>query len=764
MGVIHSLLGQCENGTSTNPQSPSPNNAGFKTNTFDWRQNPIPVTDKHKMDSPLPNPFFSIEPYLQPLHGGVNSDSKPEDGWELIKQDFGYAEANGFWNGTTIFNRTSSNKQEIAYMMLYNRYTTTLRIISNVDLSQNGNRAQVIVALSVMEKDEAANHANFNFAALFNQYNAVQTALDQKTKLSTVMTIAQIQPSRSSFTFADFKLSYDPCICFFESAFFASFFVNLGSTLTLEGQAVGGSVDIAAKNARPGNDFLTSLWKNASSEPFFNQSFYSEEKLKEQLATTAAPDGKTKQQIDSIFSKFRQAAQSAKISKEVPIATVHKLAHSLGTYLEFASFTTDPSKPNSEIQNLTVIPVGVTTQGNVSTLRLNGQEIFVSVPGSKNSTLLPEYPVSLPPSKGIQPMYPMYNEIPGHFALLRTPMLHYNYEQWTDGTDRNITFIAKLPDNQDLLYALGSLVNADKTQIFVGIEVQTGRGQKYVSAFLPLRLSKNLYAIVKTPRAFTASDLGAGIGFKGTDIKLVFQIFYDFKSDATGNSKTGYDLIKMKVNPVLDKTQQYLQDPRYKLYAQTPTNLGIANTPLNDNPIFSFGDINITANISHTGATPLVIMAQGDVNLAPNVQVTGNVQIRSNQLFPPWITPVYAPTPPMTLAAIQDFCQKSDYKANQLLLPLPPPPISQRLLSSSLQVSPNPFKEGIRVQFEVVESGNIQIWLVNGLGQVIQTVINTELQKGFYEELLFTSELANGFYYIMMQSKQGVQSKKIVKQ
>ena len=292
---VHQTKGQCVNGTSTNPTAPFPNNGTFKTNTFDWRMNYIPTINKNKVTycisgAPQPsstsvclhNPFYNIQSgtpaaqaALAPLRGGLNSDSKPEDGWELIKQDFGYAYSNNSWMGRTIFSSVGSGHEEVIYMMLYNRYTTTLRIIANVDLSQAqaaGGDPQIVVILSMVRPDE---YAEAKFSGLFNQYQIVQTALDQKTLVKSVTAAAQTQASRRSFTFVDFKLSYDPCICFWKSALNVAFEIKTTSTLKLVGRILGQSVDVADKNASVGDDFLTGALNLDIADQPYNQSFYS---------------------------------------------------------------------------------------------------------------------------------------------------------------------------------------------------------------------------------------------------------------------------------------------------------------------------------------------------------------------------------------------------------------------------------------------------------------------------------------------------------
>lgn len=97
----------CENGTNTNPntQYTSPQTGDFRQNTFNWRDANIPVDKNSFSFNQYLNPFLSQFDYLFGLGTdklGVGRDNRPEDGWELIKQDFGYSYNNGQWNGNTL--------------------------------------------------------------------------------------------------------------------------------------------------------------------------------------------------------------------------------------------------------------------------------------------------------------------------------------------------------------------------------------------------------------------------------------------------------------------------------------------------------------------------------------------------------------------------------------------------------------------------------------------------------------------------------------
>ena len=403
-------LAQCVNGTETNPSAPTPTGAGFKTNTFNWQQPSIPVTGKFTALPPtLNSPFHSTANYLSVLQGGYEGDSKPSDGWQLIKQDFGYAYANGSWQGQTLFNATNANQQSRAYMMLYNKYSGTLRILGVMD--RLSLQDQIVVKLRLKPKtDSGTNYADFTFNALFNRYNKQETALDLTTKVLSVAAPAQVPSTGSEFFYADFQLSYDPCVCFFKSALEVSFQVKTSSTLQLTGRLLGQNVDIAQKNALPAPDYLTSVWNNNTPNQPYNQQYSSLIKLKQDA------DNKSLFAGNGVNDMVKILQTGIKIAKIIPkVDIIDEIGKVLSPWYDMISLYTTPDRTS----NPSVITAELSAIGKVeSTSPVNGAEFLVGTPGSKDAGLLPEYPVSALPTQGTKPMYPIYNEMSGKFSLI----------------------------------------------------------------------------------------------------------------------------------------------------------------------------------------------------------------------------------------------------------------------------------------------------------------------------------------------------------
>ncbi len=757
---------QCENGTTTNPSAPLPANAGFKTNTFDWRQNPIPLT-KDFINGSIPNPFFSVGKYLEVLQGGSESDSKPSNGWELIKQDFGYAYANNNWQGSTIFNSTGAHQSGRAYMLLYNRYSGVLRIVGLLaGLSQYD---QIVVILS--QKPAVSGNSNqneFKFSALFNNYNRQESSLEEKTKVSIVTAPAQVPGSSAQFFYADFKLSYDPCICFFKSALEVSFRIKKTSTLQLTGRILGQSVDIAQKNALPAPNYLTSVWNQNLPDQPYNQLYSSFAKLQEDIRNSS------QESEDILLSVFNILKQGAKIAKGYNPAIgafgsafkglkINEL-DSIGKLTGFFDFLSLFMGTDEKPSNPSVITAELAAIGRIEdSVIVNGAEFLVATPGSKDANLLPEYPTSPIQGQGLKPTYPMYNEIPGRFAVVKTPEILFNIVL----RPYHATFKLK-----ELSYAFNPIVDVAGTRAFVALEtVYHPNGpvvQSRISKFFPIENARELFL-----QSFIAFDNAAGSpqNLIPENVNLIFQIYYQFKPDANGEIKVGQDFIKVK--PKLTYTATRLSDDfRALILSTTETNLQISGQTFNaGQSIYSFGSIRITGNLTNNSSNPVFITAQDELIIEPNVTITGNIQFKSGQPLPHGF-PVEPAIPPMTTSEIQTFCTSSEYKADEPLPLTAPPGIVQdpeitpqfKGKSYSLLVSPNPVTDQMTVDFNLDEDKEATILLYNTLGQAVKTVKLGLRNKGVYQEIIETNELSAGIYFLSFETASGKEVKKIVKQ
>ncbi len=590
--MANNIIAQCVNGTATNPDAPLPPPSSlpfaqqFKVNTFDWLQNElpngivvgIPITTRTFLPglTHVNNPFYTVNnSALYALEGGRNGKNNPSDGWELIKQDFGYAYGNNAatgrydWRGTTILQTAGYSQNGRAYMMLYNKYRGVLRIVAIMDNGLFSAGGQVFISLSIVEKDlTVSNYANFNFNALFNRYNRQETALDKETKVATVTAPAQVPSTASEFFYADFQLSYDPCICFFESALQVTFAYKDSSTLKLTGRILGTTNDIADKNANPGAEYLTSVWNKKVPNQPYNQQYNTIATLQDDLDRRNNSFGGFLSDLSGYLVKAAKIATAVSsgggaFAGVIASAKYEKFGKLAKAFDLFSLFSDDGKSSGPSVITAEVAAVGTIARD----VNLPSHTFLIGTPGSKNVSLLPEYTTTPLGGQGAKPMYPMYNEMPGLFAVTKTPVVDIRYYNTS-------LLLYKLAD-YPLQYTFNPIVDAEKTKVFVAVEVVGGGANlsapftsRTISRFLPI---ENAHDFIQS------SPFGQYIFPENYNV--VFEIFYQFKPDANGIVKTKYEIVKVKPD-IEGSYEDLLNDSRFRLVNNIPTNLSLTNRTL----------------------------------------------------------------------------------------------------------------------------------------------------------------------------------------
>lgn len=214
------------NGTTTNPANPIPLNAGFKTNSFNWMSPLLNASNNsnYVANSPLSNFFNYPNPFYQSFILGTNSDYYPQDGWELIKRDFGkLADGN-----------TNPVRKPGPYMILYNKYSGKLRVIAAFP----GLAAQQAINVTLTTISATANTSK-SASAVLNFHNDIAQPMDQPSSVTQVTSPASYPGSDYNFFMADFQTAYDVCTCKFESALRVEFSTVNTSTAQLFGRILG---------------------------------------------------------------------------------------------------------------------------------------------------------------------------------------------------------------------------------------------------------------------------------------------------------------------------------------------------------------------------------------------------------------------------------------------------------------------------------------------------------------------------------------------
>jgi hypothetical protein len=82
-------------------------------------------------------------------------------------------------------------------------------------------------------------------------------------------------------------------------------------------------------------------------------------------------------------------------------------------------------------------------------------------------------------------------------------------------------------------------------------------------------------------------------------------------------------------------------------------------------------------------------------------------------------------------------------------------------LETSLNVYPNPTVDNFTLEFELTEATKLDINLVNGIGQTVRSIDNSNFNSGEHLINVNTTDLAAGTYFITIRNQEGVTTKTI---
>lgn len=81
---------------------------------------------------------------------------------------------------------------------------------------------------------------------------------------------------------------------------------------------------------------------------------------------------------------------------------------------------------------------------------------------------------------------------------------------------------------------------------------------------------------------------------------------------------------------------------------------------------------------------------------------------------------------------------------------------------SNINLYPNPSNGTTQVSFELQNSSRIQIGVYNALGQLVQTVADSNLESGINAVRFDTKTLAKGIYFVRVEGENFSSSKKLI--
>jgi hypothetical protein len=378
---------QCPpNGITTNPSAPFNPQLPAATNLyFDWRQASYQNNTTCQPFTQVESPFYKID-NLEILR--QSKDMLPEDGWELIRREFGYDNQNN----------ARPDVPEHTYYVLYNKVTGILRILLKTCRAADYNGAKITIKFDATSSFQTS---------LFDHTSRLRAMDEAFTRNPAAQSVSVFVNDRTKWFYADFPMAYDPCTCMYQSKINIISQLIENSQIELSGSITGTITSISNKQGSV----------NSSGSYSFKDFLNDADKYKKVYGGVDAFINETKNVAQTIpnntdiinaLNLFQTGLKDNQFLK-TGLAAVPWLKAAVGV-LDFFS-----GGGKTQPQQVQIMPMAVNLSVKLSgTISTSNQyhDIKFTTPGSLNAQNDPA-------------IYPFYNEVMGVFNLMKGPKMQW---------------------------------------------------------------------------------------------------------------------------------------------------------------------------------------------------------------------------------------------------------------------------------------------------------------------------------------------------
>ncbi|MEO0727829.1 MAG: T9SS type A sorting domain-containing protein, partial [Bacteroidota bacterium] len=747
-------------------------------NDFDWRTQSylIDPDNPNDPDSWVGSPFYNDDatklsylwnPTAYPLSA---LDYEPADGWELIRFD----------------------PDEDAYVILYNKYTSILRVLFLLPSTQ----ADYDAVMAEIMFDPPAGTGG-NVTALFHPTTGENQALDQNS-LGALQSYVVYPNEDDIFMHFDIPVEYDPCTCLSGAS---TLKINFKKINEMELQLYGRYVDIEQN--------LASIENGAG---FLNEDFLTQAYLVENPSDVAGAhifkywdivvnDYKEFMEIEEAFTEkyqfYKVFGEAVGIAQGLGIFDAIKVAKFKLPLVGDVKITGDkllkivagtvkqlgaPLKKKLDEAGKRVDQLG-TTSFTHGEMVLNGSLVDDIPLGSGIAFNLPGSAAANECSEGVPQLYPRYNETLGRFALINTPKVHYEFLM----PALNYRNIKLRIDPNTLEYALNPAANIleDQTQIWASMQFVFSQDISTPFSDNLTMIEENIPESVWTTPLMPMSCLSefvaeiTSFGNLQFDFQAYLTIAADYFFDGVNSEGETPRAIQFYEYPI-ELEGVFINDPADQtapFIFPTPgytDDLELNTTNFTeDETIFAWGTITISGDLTADDGVQVEIIAP-------------NIVIESDSWIDPDIDLFNATTPfecqpmaPIDEDELIDFCQSDSYRANNAIqqlraAPETPPETSvavetpktvSDVVSINAEVIPNPVgNQAAILSFQIDIAGPTSATIFDLSGKQLQTLFADRwLEEGVHKFNLPTQSLPSGSYLVSLQHAQGTQTVRFVK-
>lgn len=749
----------------SNPENPT--NASY----FNWMLNPTvdgvqfrftPVNGTTKY---ILSPWHISDPQIDyyNMAKGTNSDYKPSDGWEVFKVNLGRL------NDDVTIRLVPT---VVPYIMLYNRYTGTLRVFGYLDRPSDYH--QMVITLSYTLPSQ---NNGLKVSALLSLNDNVHQTLDMKTSIGQVKAVTKYSNNQYLFFWADFPMAYDPCACLSKSNLTMDFKAVQSADVKLTGTIIGNVVPIAADPSNVGTvaKFMSSALNIAKG--IYTGNFTD---LASSLSSIFGITGLSLEYgegLDILLNSIQLGLSLDQISnagssnntneKGSQKEQTQKILTAITTY-----FSALGKSRGSGSMSLTAS--ALLTGKSITEYSFGNTGVRFSTPGSQDSHLNPQenYNNIMDAYGNVRPEYVTYNEILGTFALLKKPVINMSYQRTsvescgcdpynriyvqTDRIRFQIpkTYIeAGIQKNNSILYALNPIMhtNLNNTKIKVALVFKDKMGancggQRGIYNNDPLI---NLAPLTSTYPNLT--QIIVPVSYDGG-----YSIDHNEVSWEGGvNNNTEYNCKTYEfMTPLVPLNFIYDLNGQISLFNTYWEEWGIdvpGSSPIDEVLLKFYVDFesNDIGSNGQPNKSTLIFTYPVQINLIPEFSVPGDIDL----------TQTRPNIPPVTQSQLNQFCttqlENATYQAKELIPSRFTKPENQTedetetIRELSFNIMPNPSSGIININYQIDNETPVVIRIHNMQMQKVTNDISLGKKiRGSYTQKLELNSLSPGMYLV----------------
>ena len=801
----------CEEGKGirTNPDDLNNPECPDLKNNFDWRAQTPTSTEWYPIIGPngsqfnIQNPFTGPNdafyfPYVSAQQG---SNYNPEDGWELLSAQlgtYGNIDVNNIdgWHP----NMPNSSHPILPYIMLYNKYSGTLRFFGAL-LSNLGSFNNFKIDLAVSQHADLGSGMpprNYNSELKTTNLLSIQgkamQPLDQETS-KTAMSVFVPNPKNSNnFFWFDVPLAYDPCVCNNKVQFEVTFSELREADIQVSGitsSRIYGSLNYGNPSFGPlvtGLDANFKIDEGGSLIP--TGSFL---RLAEYFSMHPSTSDSERTNLESLKDILACSSEIPQLIRNHYTASeTEKKKHQAAIDIFDANTTFFASLTNgcfSKDNAATSITSRLKASGEpIRWHPLNDSKIFLALPGSNWSDERLQFNDYVGNNGILVPAYPTYNERLGVLALLETPKVKIERagshrickgNPQSGGIVCNDYGRVRIDLMESLNYTFNPVlnVNLEESQIYCRFVIRDENNASWLdtssknhffshtpnslypvsSEFIPIEYFRN--------SSFSFIDI---FNFHNTKTfsgneseKLYLQMKVLLQSNDLGKDETPNSSYHIFTFPVHIESYNVADFRDFSAFSDLDAikyfnrdNVFDVDTMFVGNAILFFnGNVTINAKLTSAPGSTVKIYATNQIVSLENAVIDENIELIVGHPFEE------ESMLPASFQEVTSFCNSTKYKAQYETAQAESSQRIGNLEVFDINVRPNPNNGNFVLGFPQETTSKTSITISSARGEV---VFQKTIREGNIALEVDVSHLLNGVYFITYDDGINRASKKLV--